>query len=226
MKPLEHHRTKATQVFDLWDAFAHTRRIHGSHPKPFGQIKFYAVAQITDGDVRKNFNQPLEMLTKLSPSGYHLFFGDFGLHDHSNRINILDEGQLAIYVAAQYYQPIERTDVIIPMPDPHNPISIDLQPGYAYPFPRLPVHHLTLLYGKVQNANKDGLANVTVTDQAETIHYWTDQSGQWVLIFPDDWETGTVNLNFTLPDGLSQTLDDIEVEQGQINSIPPVTLPG
>jgi hypothetical protein len=225
-KPLERRQLKATQVFDLEDAFARARRVRGLHPRPFGEIRFYNVARIADGGTPEYWSQPLALRTVLNPSGYHLFFNDYLLADGSKRANFLTEGDYLIRIEAQYYQPVERS-VTLPMPDPKQPEFFDLVPGYAYPFP-FPVlngHGLTLLYGKVQNADGAGLARVVVTVDGEAISYETDQAGQWVLVFPNDWETGSVTLRFMLPDGSSQTLADVLVNQGEINSVPAVTVP-
>jgi hypothetical protein len=223
-KPLERRQLKATHVFDLEDAFARARRVRGPHPRPFGKIQFYNVARIVDDDTPEYWPQPLALCTVLNPSGYHLFFNDYLLADGSRRANFMAAGDYLIRVESQFYQPLAGR-VTLPMPDPNQPAFYDLAPGYSYPFPALPGHALTLLYGKVQNADGDGLARVLITVDDQTISYETDQAGQWVLVFPDDWETGNVTLQFTLPDGSSQMLADVLVNQGEINSIPAVTVP-
>lgn len=225
LKPIAQRQIKATQVFDLEDAFARERRIHGRHPRPFGWLTFYVVAQLSDTDSRQDFAQPLKLITVPNLSGYHLFFGQYALDDKTKRQNLLADGRYFIRVEGQYYQPIEEV-VTLPMPDPEQPVFFDLLPGYAYPWLQHYGRHFTLLYGKVQDGNEDGIANVTITVEAQSIQYQTDQTGRWGLRFPDTWQTSTVTLHFTKRNGSSQSVANVLVIQNQTNSIPPVTLSG
>lgn len=221
---LERRQNIALQVFDLEDSFARNRRVRGPHPRPFGNIQFFIVAQFVGG-VQEFFSNPFELKTVLNPSGYHLFFGKFFTTDKVERTTLFDNGRYTIRVQSEYYQPIEK-DVDLPMPDPHTPLFIDLKPGYAYPFPTTQISPLTLLYGKVQNNKGNGLANITISAAGIPSSYLTDTNGQWVLIFPNNWQTDHVTIQFLLPDNTSQQFPNIEVIQGRTNSVTPFMLPG
>ena len=136
IKPLERHQVKATQVIDLTDVYSRDRRVNGQRPRPYGKIQFFIAARIAGG-VREDFVTALELHTIVNPSGYHLFFGTYLLPDGSKRAGLLADGQYVMRVYGQYYQPNEHTDFSIPMPNPNAPLTIDLEAGYAYPFPNL-----------------------------------------------------------------------------------------
>ena len=85
------------------------------------------------------------------------------------------------------YQRAENPAVVIP--EPAVPYRFDLEPGYAYPFPsgcRAPRSlGPTLLRGALQHPDGAGIAGALVEVAGVTDRYRTDESGQWVLVFPD-----------------------------------------
>jgi hypothetical protein len=199
------------------------------------------VGQIVNGD-RQDLDKPLELVVRRNPSGYHLFFGlvrlpngrthrsylaDGTYVDSATRRAYLDDGKYVVRVESRYYQPVEQ-EVVLPMPKPKEP-PISLSPGYAYPFPKTSTRPdgggPTLLRGSVHDADGKGIAGVeieVVGQDQEKITYLTDESGQWVLVFPDTQSSGDVTVRFTL----GETSEDRKapVEQGREKSLAPVTL--
>lgn len=231
---------RASQVFDLEDAYARERKVRGRHPRPIGPVRLYVVGRMANGD-RQDLHKPLELVVRRNPSGYYLFFGlvrlpngrthrsylaDGTYVDSATRRSYLDDGKYVVRVESRYYQPVEQ-EVDLPMPEPKEPTSIDLSPGYAYPFPKTSTRPdgggPTLLRGSVHYADGRGIAEVKieVVGQEEPA-YWTDGSGQWVLVFPDTQPPGDVTVRFTL--GETSVERDATIVLGHEKSLAPVTL--
>jgi hypothetical protein len=226
----ELYRLKAVQIFDLEDHYAREQAGRGRHPRPFGPIKFYAVGQVVNLS-RRDFYEPLELVVQRNPSGYHLFFGVIRLPNGEKRRSYLADGTYMIRVESRYYQRDEWR-VTLPMSDPKVPTFFDLLPGYMYPFPKASTLSgglgPTLLRGGVYDANRQGIARITVEVVGkEHIAYLTDESGQWVLVFPDDPDDpppDNVTVRFKLSDGTIKGEEDVDIEPGHENSLAPVVL--
>lgn len=136
-------------------------------------------------------------------------------------------GVYTVRIESRYYQPLEA-DIELPMPDRRVPAFFDLAPGYLYPFPRsrLPGGGgPTLLRGRVVDGAHQGIERITIQVVGqETIAYFTDNSGQWILVFPDTQPSGLVSLRFLRPDTTSEIVNAISIEQGTESSLAPVVL--
>jgi hypothetical protein len=205
-------------VFDLEDAFGRERGVRGPHPHALGPVKFLLAGRFVNG-VRVDFGSPLEMIIKNNPSGYHLFFGLVKSADMSVRRALVEGTRYIVRVESSFYQVVERDDILWPMPHPVTPYFFDLQPGYAYPFPREsglggglgP----TLLRGALLTSGGEGVAGATVRVQNRPGEYRTDRTGQWVLAFPDSQSFGNVILDISAPDTSTQIQVIAMVEQGR-----------
>lgn len=234
---LEFRRLAATLIFDLEDAFARQRGVNGPHPRPSGEFVFSVVGTMVGG-VRQPITPPLQLKVLTNPSGYQLFFGTAASQDQSGRSASLSAGQYVVRVDSDFYQRAERTDVTIPsIFAPKAPASsliapylFDLQPGYAYPFPSVSTlpngGGTTLLRGVLRTADGTGIAGATVQVVGQSNTYTTDESGQWVLVFPDTQATGTVTVHFVLADGTVKDVAGVSVVQGSTTGLLQTALRG
>jgi hypothetical protein len=121
---------------------------------------------------------------------------------------------------------------------PASVFSCDLFPGYAYPFPydstltggRGP----TLVRGSVYRADGSGIAQTKVEVTAPAVNptpvYWTDETGQWVLPFPDTQPSGAITIQLTVPDGTAAgkviAVPGVALVQGAVASLRQTALRG
>jgi hypothetical protein len=234
---MEFRRLAATLIFDLEDAFARQRGVNGPHPRPSGGLSFSVVGTMLGG-VRQPITPPLQLKVLANPSGYQLFFGAAAAQNQSARSAGLSPGQYVVRVDSDFYQRVERTDVTIPSTfAPQAPAGsliapyfFDLQPGYAYPFPSvctlLNGAGTTLLRGVLRIADGTGVAGATVQVVGQSNSYTTDESGQWVLVFPDTQPTGPVSVHFVLADGTVKDVTGISVVQGDTTGLLQTALRG
>lgn len=223
---IETRRLAATAIFDLEDAYARSLQIGESHPRPNGPIAIYLLGQVEHGQ-RRVFPTPLRLKLERSPSGYQLWFGLY--EGPSGRLHRID-GAPAIYVVrveAGSYQPVEPE---IAVPQPEAAYFIDLQPGAAYPFPRLvrPSLGPTLLRGSLHRTGGEpiGGAHVEASGAPQPGgSCCTGDDGQWVLAMPPEQPSGAVEVCFTLPGEAAVTLR-AQVVRGRETSMPHTGLRG
>jgi hypothetical protein len=212
---LDIRRHSAALVFDAEDRFARARGTRGPHPRPFEPVRFYATAEMV-GLVRHDFPRPVELVTTRTPAGFHLFFGETRQADGSVRRGALAEGTYAVRAEGRFYQRVEREDVVLPTPG--DAYFYDLPPSYAYPLPREGTltggRGLTLLRGTLVDAAGRGVAGATVEVVGVTEPYLTDETGQWVLVFPDTTASGPVTVHFTFADSSTEDVANVQVVQG------------
>jgi len=196
-----------TRAFDLEDAFAAKRRTRGPHPRPIEPIVFRLLAEVVGG-VRRPLTPPLELVVRRNASGHHLFFDTVRVADGGTR-RVTLAGRYVVRIESPFYQTFEAADLDLPLPgEPFGPV--ELQPGYAYPFPppstdlvpqgdvMVRVASPTLLRGGILTTDGQGIAGVTVR-AGDASAYRTDASGQWVLVFPSTQAEGNVDVAFTMP---------------------------
>jgi hypothetical protein len=234
---LELRRLSATLIFDLEDAFARQRGVNGKHPRPTGGINFSIVGTVAGGN-RQPITPSLQLQVVANPSGYHLFFGGTKSLSRSRQTSGLAPGQYVVRVDSDFYQRTERDDVMIPSnfaaqaPQAKSvaPYFFDLQPGYAYPFPSVSTipggRGPTLLRGVLRNTDGTGIAGATVQVVNQSNAYTTDDTGQWVLVFPDSQPTAAVTVHFVFPDGAAKDVAGVPLRQGNTNGLPPTALRG
>lgn len=240
----EFRRLAASLIFNPEDRYAREERgVRGPHPRPIGPVTYRVVGQVVNG-ARQDLPEPLELVTQRNASGYHLFFGTVRLQpEGALRQGVLADGIYVVRVESDFYQPLEL-DVTLPRED--TPYFVDLQPGYAYPFP--PAHPFrpepgqpfdctdataprgrgpTLLRGGLQTHNGQGIRGATVQVVGQSNTYTTDASGQWVLWFPDAQPTGQVTVHFEVPGaGGAVDVPNVCVIQGRETSLPQTALRG
>ena len=227
---IEFHRLEDAIVFDLEDSYARSRRVSGKHPRPRGSLKFYLAGQVLNG-VRQNFAEPLEMSVINNNSGYHLFFGKVKWPDKSARHALTKGNRYVVRVESEFYQVVERDDIEWPLPQPFTPYFFDLDPGYAYPFPTESTLAgglgLTLLRGALLSPDGEGIASATVRVQNQSNTYRTDQTGKWVLVFPDSQASGNVMVDVALSSPPSQfQVAGVNIERGRTSGLRQTALRG
>lgn len=232
----EHRRLAATLIFDVEDRYARERGVRGPHPRPVGRLRFFLLSEETGGGSPGRLEPP-RLLTVVNPGGYHLFFDAVELANGSRRRLPLAPGTHAIRVESELYQPFEAGDVLVPMPVGTDdgfavprPYFIDLEPGYAYPFPEATVpgrgRGPTLLRGALLAPSGAGIAGASVAADGAAGTYRTDESGQWVLELPDLEATAQVTVTFALPGGTSVEAPGVSVEAGRTSSLPQTAFTG
>ncbi len=242
---IEQRRTTAAWIFDLEDRFARERGSLGRHPRPLEPLQFWLVGQMVGG-IRQDL-PPVELVTVRNPSGYHLFFGEVKSADGRSQRLVLSAGQYIVRVAGPYYQPTELINTSVPMPNPNDPLSgapysHDLEPGYAYPFPtsnplrpgNIPPGCVgapagrgpTLLRGTLHAISGMGIKGARLQVAGQSNVYQTDESGQWVLTFPDTQTSGPVTVHVDLPDGSTLDVTNVCVVQGCETSLSETALRG
>lgn len=232
---VERRRLAATLVFDLEDVYSRERAVRGPHPRPIGSLRFRLVGEVIAG-VRQDFDEPRDLLTSANPSGYHLFFGAVRLGKGQWRRIDLAAGIYVVAVESDFYQLAEREDIVVPQLHPApGPYRFDLQPGYAYPFPRervalktppRVVDGPTLLRGALHSTAGLGVAGATVEVTGESNLYRTDDTGRWVLVFPDTQLSGNVTVRFHLPGHSPEDVVGVPVEPGRERSLQQTALRG
>jgi hypothetical protein len=219
-------RRSAACIFDLQDRFARDRGVRGPRPRPIGPVTFRLLAEMTNGG-RQLLDPPLELDVRPNASGYHLFFNTVRLPNGSVR-DVALSGTYAVRFESQFYQAAERAD--IQFPEPANPYAVDLEPGYAYPFPTESTlsrgRGLTLLRGGVYDVAGRGLADTVVEVAGQSNAYRTDDTGEWVLIFPDTQAAGDVTVRFTFADGTVQNVAAVHLDPGREQSLQQAALRG
>lgn len=209
-----------TLIFALTDVYLRERGTHGLNPLPMGPVKFIVQASVQEG-IRKDFDTPLELVVQRNDSGYHLFFGKVKLSEHIIRNNILSEGAYIIRVESRFYQRFESEK--IELPNPREPCIIDLEPGYAYPFPAdgtMPISNgPTLLRGGVYQTDGQGTAGVVVHVPGRSNTYRTDETGHWVLAFPADDPGGHITVRLEYPDGTIENVSNVMIQRGCATSL-------
>lgn len=218
-------------VFDLIDRFARDRGVNAA-ARPIGQLTILAIGEFVDGALQR-WPHPLRLVLVQNPAGYRLFFGQTkdSQKPHTKRRDCLQISHTyRLRIESEYYQTIEDNYSLAELPDtqnPNNPYpqlqSIDLEPGYAYPFPRLSNNEPTLLRGHVHASDGTGIADVHISIAGEGFDYkTTDKTGQWVLVLPVEM-AGIVSVFFIYA-GIIVQSESVEIEPGKANKLPPIML--
>ncbi len=205
---LETRTWEVQAIFNVVDGFAQQRGLSGLNPRPMGEVAFYAVAEVINGQ-RMKFTEPLRLIMQQSPSGYFLFFGRVQRGKGTTRRDLLRPGTYVIAVESDYYLPYEQPNEVIPMADPTQPIQIILIPSVAYPYPLT----VKLLRGTLRHVDGSGMEAVTISAIADgqRVQYVTGANGDWVLplpyIAPSDHppQNAILDVKFSFPNDPEQT---------------------
>jgi hypothetical protein len=232
----EIQRRRAELVLDCEDGFRRDLGFAGPHPRAVGPLRFWLtgrrVAAIIEPIV-----PPLELEVIVNPSGYHLFFGK--VKDKDGRTLDLDAepGVYLLRVEGGLYQ---RAEIEVefetlfapstPRPGLRQPFLVDLQPGYAYPFPRsgrIPrAEGPTLLRGVIASNDGSASEDILVDVDGVTQAYRTGANGQWVLTFPDTQPDGNVSLRFRFPASPEQIVTGVPLRRGFTSTFAQAALKG
>ncbi len=222
-------RQSAMLILDLVDAFAAAERPGGPPPRPIGGLEFALIEPPTapGGPATESAIEPV---LRRNASGYHLFFGTVWRAEGGDRVRrrlAPAAGDYTLRLASDLYRPHDEV-VNFGSRDPRRPLTIMLQPGQAYPFPRVqalnprvaeasgcaapdipPRTGPTILRGTLRGREGAPItgAEVFVIGRAGT-RAVTDDHGEWLLVFPDGAgiTTGNVGVRIRRPD-LAQTFD-------------------
>lgn len=256
----ERRLQQAIWIFDLEDRYAREMLRRDRHPRPVEPIRFRLTGRMVNG-VETPFPRALELVVVRTISGYHLWFGEVWLSPAEARLSNerdvprrrvnLEDGIYVVRVESRVYQPVQRDDIPIPMPDPNAlnstaPFFFDLPPGHAYPFPtsyRMQAEDIppgcvgattpqppgpTLLRGSLHAPDGQPMAGARIEVMAQGMTYscTTDRSGQWVLVFDDSHPTGLVTVRVSFASGEVVSVPGVCVVRGREMSLPETALRG
>lgn len=228
---------RADRVFDVVDVFARDRRVSGPRPGPLAPVRFFVVARVVGG-ARQPFDPPKELSVSRSPSGYFLFYGKQRLASGERVAARLDPGTYVIRVEGGPYQRVE-VDVPFPAPPPPPPpgppppgfVEFALPPGPTYPFPRTSTVPAkagpTLLRGSLRRMDGVSVEGTVVGVPGLSVYDdRMDETGEWVLFFPDDQGDQQVTVRFVHPDGSVEQVAGVDIRQGKENTLRQTVLRG
>ncbi|MEM7335777.1 MAG: carboxypeptidase-like regulatory domain-containing protein [Chloroflexota bacterium] len=213
MQILEKRPLKAILIFDLIDAFQQDLKMKGMTPRPRGETKIFALGEL-NGRSLAPFPNPIELITVQNSSGYRLFFGKVKLQDGRLRNRYLQNKKHRLRVVNPHYQSLE---IDVTLPQPNQPLSVKLMPGYAYSFPTAANFSPTLIRGVIHNPNGNGVAHAKVKLGSQT--YQTDETGQWVFVVPKSEPAGQKSIRVTFPDKSTRTIK-VEMAHDATNTVP------
>jgi hypothetical protein len=192
----------------------------GSAPPAQGEITIRVTGQLVRGVFRPFVPGPATALYQRTPSGNVSLTGQF--RTGRGEVFKLTQGDFRLEIETQFYQS-ETRDVTFD-PNVTRRVQIELTPNVKYPFPSsstLPfVSGPARLHGSLRATNGDPLSAVLVTvAELENLNpawpfrsFRTDQTGSWVIVFPDKFFQAPnnprdvvpekpVNIRFDLPSG-------------------------
>lgn len=218
-RPTLKQLTPAGAIFDPEDRFARDRAVRGKHPRPMGGLRYSLLGRIVGGS-RQDFDSPMELMVVRNAGGYDIFFENIKLATGSRFRHILEEGIYVLRIESDFYQIIERDDVALPQST--QPISLDLEPGYNYPFPASTLANSggpTLLRGSLHKISGEVRAGVRIEVAGRSNSYVTDEAGQWVLVFIENDPGGPATVRFTYGDGSHEDVPNVPIEPGAGNRL-------
>ncbi len=208
---------QASAIFALEDRYARDRGLRGPHPGPIGELELMLTGRVVNG-VLEPYDEPRKLILTRNPSGYFSFFDRFTIGGRRFE-DRPQPGTYRLRVESTFYQ-VHEQDISLPNPD--SAIGIDLEPGYAYPFaPGEAVGRggATLLRGTVYTIDAQGFRDLGVEVPGRSNRYRTDDTGQWVLVFPDTDAGGQVTVRFNWPNGVVEDVPAVDVVRGRSSNL-------
>jgi hypothetical protein len=172
------------------------------------------------GANRREMRPPLELVIARNAGGYHVFHNSVKKADGTQLKKALVDGNYDIQIKSNFYQISNFTNVALPTFN--RAFQSDLLPSYSYPFP-LAVkpsggRGFALLRGSLHSTDGRGLAGATVNVVGANNPYVTDETGQWVLVFPDAFfgpnQTVSVTVDITPATGPAINVPNVDVSKG------------
>ena len=167
-----------------------------------------------------------------------------GLSPTATRRLDLADGRYVAQVTGPFYQTATLDDIVVPMPNPNAaasgaPYHFDLLPGWGYPFPNTyPLRPdglggpcaagsaaeslgPTLLRGSLHrfDGTPAAEARVSLVGVVNSPTYTTDDTGQWVLVFPAQQATRQVTVRVVHPSGATLTVPGVCIIRGRDTSL-------
>ncbi|MBI3785384.1 MAG: hypothetical protein HY270_18485 [Deltaproteobacteria bacterium] len=231
----EHRQLVPSVVFDLYDDFAHTLGTRGYRPRPFEPVTLRLTGKVVSGSLQP-LDSPFEVELCRNAGGYHVAFDAIRLADGTRRRLFL-EGTFSATIESPYYQDVRIDALKLPQVSISQPHEIALQPGYNYPFPS-PSSRLTsdptpkvvvgptLIRGGFYATDGTGIVGARVEVPGKSNQYFTDASGQWVLVHVDIETAETALVRFVLPNGTTENISGVSLRPGGEVSVSQTALRG
>lgn len=204
-------------IFDVRDRFAGRLLADGAVARPYRPLRFLLIATVAAGGRTEPLRRPLELITVENPSGYRLCFGETRQRDRVRRVA---GGRYLVRIESPLYRRDEFQATLLDPEDaryspPARPVIRELEPGHGYPFPN-GGRGATVLVGSLHHSDGRVVEGAAVAVAGRAGPYVTDQTGQWLLDFPDDQPSGPVTVAITLPDGTpTMSLAGVELRRGR-----------
>jgi hypothetical protein len=236
---LETRRAVPQLVIDVADGFLAARAAPGAgRARPRTPVRARVLTRVT-GPV-ETFDPPWRLVTTTTPGGFLAWFGRVrrdSIGDAANgegdRAGVLGPGTYDVELVAAGYQPTVLQAAIPPDGAPPSVLTVDLEAGPDYAFPgetadvNLPPAGRstgpTLLRGQILALDGSGLADVPVAAPL-AIPAVTDRNGSWVLVFPDDTQSGNVTVTAAI--GGAAVTATSAIVAGRRTSVPQARLRG
>lgn len=206
---------RPSRVFDLVDGFAADRGLHGTHPRPQGEVQV-CVLGITG--VVTDWAEPGTLVLRTTSDGFRVYQGrlEFGAAARRRTRRVDLAGHYRLQVTSDYYEPVDLPDVELPDPaDRPAPYAVRLTPGPRYPFPEATIPAPTrtagrralapvpgavaVMRGTLRSADRRPIEGAEVRYAGMTAT--TIATGDWIFVLPRGGPppaSGTV-LDVTLP---------------------------
>jgi hypothetical protein len=221
------------------DVFARARGTNGNFPAAFGPMRVLCEERDENGQWRA-LPTPLDAAFLRGPSGTVILTGRTVLQPgRTLPEETIPPGRYRGHIVSAYYQAHLFEEEL--RPGKHS--RIELLPGYAYPFPlgstSAGVTGPTLLRGAIRTFAGVGIAGVSV----KLVHpkpgnvgatYETDESGQWMLMIPDDATFKRIDgemvlkgrIEMKLPGAVAFPLAGFDIVRGRENGLAQTAIRG
>lgn len=212
------------------DAYLGRLGTYRSPPPAFGPLCLDVLRRLASRGVKaRTYSPAVRLKLVANPSGVQVSFNRVDGADGATYAGYFAPGRYDVVVRSPFYRAFPLDGA--PFPDGADaalrelPVAVALEPGYAYPFPRLRRQNgkmqPTLLRGLIDCAPASAGGFLIEAVRIRTVApYLTDESGQWLLVLPDDFETGEIAIRITAPDGRRRTVGALRIVAGEATTAP------